>query len=66
METSPGKPFIGKGPPADPNIKRLPKRMIYKVSKRLLYVIFLKIFRFPHRISLLFSEFICIATPRSF
>ena len=60
MKTSSGKPLIGVNLSADPNIKKLPNRLIHKVLSRFFYIIFLKIFRFPPLFSLLFSEFICI------
>lgn len=60
MKTSSGKPLIGIDLSADPNIKKLPNRLIHKVLSRLFYIIFLKLFRFPQPFSLLFSEIVCI------
>jgi hypothetical protein len=60
MKTSTGSPFILIKYDSDPNIKKLPGRLIYRILSRFYYLVFRKIFHFPKLISLLLSEFICI------
>jgi len=44
---------------SDPNIKRLPKKLLYHFISRLVCLILTKIFKLPEIVSLTLSEFIC-------
>ena len=44
---------------SDPNIKRLPKKLLYRFISRLICLILTKIFKLPEIVSLTISEFIC-------
>ena len=44
---------------SDPNIKRLPKKLLYRFISRLICLILTNIFKLPELVSLTISEFIC-------
>lgn len=67
METSSGPPISENElyfpkllkSDSDPNIKKLPKKILYRFLSRFISLILTKVFKFPNLLSLMISEFIC-------